>query len=500
MSTAVLRSRAETPDVMTVWNFDTAVTMAGALSLTPYSPPKALPKVLRNLSYDDLRNIRFAPRESVWRMERAPFQLQFFHPGGLQKDRIDVNLVEGEVVTPVEFNTQMFEYKDVEINGRVPHDAGFSGFRIHYPLNKPDYLDELIVFQGASYFRTLAKDAIYGLSSRAFGIRIAEDEREEFPRFTHFWAEQPDRTAEQIRVWGIFDSESAVGAAEFLIRPGATTVVDVRISVFFRKDVNNPGIAPLTSMFWYGENTPYKFGDFRPEVHDSDGALIHTGAGEWLWRPLVNETNQFRWSSFTDENPKGFGLFQRDRAFGSYEDLEALYHLRPSAWVEPSGEAWGKGELRLVELPSVFEYGDNVNLFFVPARQVKAGDRLDFSYRMHWFLDNQDWPPRTLGRTVSTRVSEISYNRRAMRFILDFSRPSHNPDVKLEDIRMDLAVDRARVLGSFLQRNEYAQTWRAFFDVEAASTNLPAELRCTLSTGDGPLTETWVYQWTHPDI
>jgi glucans biosynthesis protein len=287
-----------------------------------------------------------------------------------------------------------------------------------------------------------------------------------------------------------------VGAAEFLVTPGAATVVEVRLTAVFRNDVRVTGIAPITSMFWYGENAADRFGDFRPEVHDSDGALIHTGAGEWLWRPLVNETNRLRWSSFADVNPRGFGLLQRDRKFTSYEDLEALYHIRPSVWIEPTTNGWGEGEIRLVETPSTVEYGDNINLFYVPRKPARAGDRIEYAYRIHWYVENPEWPP--LGRALSTRMAEISYNRRAMRFILEFSRPPHAPDVPQADIRVDLAVDRARILGSFLQRNDYANTWRTFFDVEALSTNLPAELRCSLRTEQGPLTETWVYQWMHP--
>ncbi len=491
----LISSRAVDPPV---WGFDTVVGLAAQLAASPHAAPEKLPKPLRELSYDDLRKIRYAPREAIWRMERLPFQLQFFHPGGLQKDRIIVNQVEGEKLTPLPFSEDLFEYGDIELRGRIPASVGFSGFRIHYPLNKPDYLDELAAFQGASYFRVLSKDAIYGISSRALGIRIAEGEREEFPRFREFWVEQPDRSAKQIRLWGMFDSESAAGAAEFVIRPGVITEVDVRVAVFLRKDVENLGLAPLTSMFWYGENSPYKFGDFRPEVHDSDGALIHTGAGEWLWRPLANETNRFRWSAFADAEPRGFGLIQRDRAFSSYEDLEALYHLRPSVWVEPAGQGWGPGEIRLVELPSLNEYGDNVNLFFVPSQPARAGERFDLAYRLHAFLEEEAWPPSSLGRVVSTRQADIPYNRRATRFLVDFARPRHAGDLVDEEILIEMAADRAQILGTFIQRNDYAGTWRVVFDIEAASTNLPAELRCTLRTDAGPLTETWTYQWMPP--
>ncbi len=55
-----------------------------------------------------------------------------------------------------------------------------------------------------------------------------------------------------------------------------------------RKEIEKLGIAPLTSMFFHGENTLRQFDDFRPEVHDSDGLLLNFATGEWLWRPLDN--------------------------------------------------------------------------------------------------------------------------------------------------------------------------------------------------------------------
>ncbi len=485
---------AESPGQAAAWSFDSVRELAAKTVSMDFVPDAELSRNLLDLTYDELRSIRFSPRGSVWRMEHLPFQLQFFHPGGIQKDRISVNLVEGEVVTPVEFSRDMFEYQGVNIRGRIADDVGFSGFRVHYPLNKPDYLDELIVFQGASYFRALAKKCVYGASARALGLQVAEGKAEEFPRFRHFWVEKPGRESGQLRLWGLLESESVVGAYEFTIWPGADTVMDVRAAVFFRKEVRVIGIAPITSMFWYGENSHYKFGDFRPEVHDSDGAMVHTGDDEWLWRPLFNDTNCFRWSSFSDHNTKGFGLFQRDRKFGSYEDLEAHYHARPSVWVEPStNDCWKSGDVRLVELPSTTEYGDNVNLFYVPNMPSPAGGAIEFNYRMHWFTDNPNWP--LLGRAVSTRVADISYNRKAIRFVIEFSKPAGEAEVDPAGVWIDFAADRGRILGSFFQPNDYAGTWRAILDVEAVSTNTPVELRCTLRNDSGALTETWVYQW-----
>src|SRR5262249_39109828 len=153
-------------------------------------------------------------------------------------------------------------------------------------------------------------------------------------------------------------------------------------TLFVRKKIDVLGVAPLTSMFWYGEDSHMAREDFRPEVHDSDGLLIHNGADEWIWRPLQNP-KALRTASFADENPRAFGLLQRDRNFENYQDLEAMYNARPSAWVEPIGK-WGRGSLRLVEIPTTDEFNDNIVAFWVPEKPPSPGEPVEIEYRLHW--------------------------------------------------------------------------------------------------------------------
>ncbi len=130
---------------------------------------------------------------------------------------------------------------------------------------------------------------MYGLSARALAIDTAVPAGEEFPFFKEFWLQRPAPKARQLVVYALIDSPSASGAYRFVVRPGEATVIEVTATVFLRKPVAKLGIAPLTSMFFYGENTNQRpADDFRPEVHDSDGLLIATAADEWIWRPLEN--------------------------------------------------------------------------------------------------------------------------------------------------------------------------------------------------------------------
>ena len=254
---------------------------------------------------------------------------------------------------------------------------------MHCPLNTRRYYDELVSFLGASYFRALGRHLKYGLSARGLAIDTAVETGEEFPIFREFWIVRPKRKDKTVTVYALLDSPSAAGIYTFVITPGESTVMDVDARIFPRKEINKLGIAPLTSMYLFGENTKNKFDDHRPEVHDSDGLLVLNGNGEWLWRPLDN-SEYLRISAFVDENPKGFGLLQRDRNAAHYLDFEAHYEQRPSVWVEPLDD-WGKGWVELVEIPSVQEIHDNVVAYWVPKDKPTPGQELRYRYRLHWF-------------------------------------------------------------------------------------------------------------------
>ena len=150
------------------------------------------------------------------------------------------------------------------------------------------------------------------------------------------------------------------GAFKFEATPGSETVIDVDSVLFLREPVKKLGIAPLTSMFVFGENSnPRLMNDFRPEVHDSDGLMARFENEEWIWRPLQNPKT-LAVNAFKASNIKGMGLMQRDTEYENYLDLEARYHLRPSVWIEPKNSSWGAGHLHLVQIPSPEEIHDNI--------------------------------------------------------------------------------------------------------------------------------------------
>ena len=221
---------------------------------------------------------------------------------------------------------------------------GFAGFRVHFPVNTQAYKDEVLVFLGASYFRALGQGQQFGLSARGLAIDTAESSGEEFPRFVEFWIERPQPGAKELTIYALLDSPRATGAYRFVLKPGVTTVLDTDARLFLRKNVAKLGLAPLTSMFYFGGNQRPSREDYRPAVHDSDGLSIREATNNWIWRPLVNP-KRLLVTSFALSDPAGFGLMQRARSFEQYQDLEARYDLRPSAWIEPKG-GWGTGPRR----------------------------------------------------------------------------------------------------------------------------------------------------------
>lgn len=478
------------------FDFEVLQYRAKSLAARPYAErPNRVPESLRKLTYDQYRDLRFNPNSAWWRRERLPFQLQFFHPGFIYNRTVQLSEVSGGKVEPISYDKDLFNFGANRDLGSIPGDMGFTGFRIHYPLNSPEYLDELAVFQGASYFRALGQGMRYGLSARGLALNTAEPGGEEFPVFEEFWVERPTDKAKAITVYALMDSPSVAGAFRFIITPGPSTVMDVKSAIYRRKDVAVFGVAPLTSMFWFGEATSGNYNDLRPEVHDSDGLLMQRGNGEWLWRPLTNP-KAIRVAAFSDNNPKGFGVVQRDRRFDSYEDLEAHYHERPSVWVEPTG-SWGEGDVRLVELPTPNETEDNIVAFWVPAKMPPLDQPVRFDYKLHWFIEGNGGRTPPAGYAMATRIGRsATHEPELVRFWVDFTGTYLRNQKVVPEITADVSVGSgAKLVHQSLEKNPYNGSWRVAFAIKPDGSGKPVELRCFLQKPPHILTETWSYLW-----
>jgi glucans biosynthesis protein len=466
---------------------------AEQLAREPYDDPRDhVPEWLLNITYDQWRDIRFRPERALWRAERLPFTVQFFHLGLYYDHPVAVNVIEATGVRPVAFAPADFDYGGSGLGRRMPANLGYAGFRIHYPIKTPEYHDEIVVFLGGSYFRALGRRQGYGLSARGLAIDTVLPSGEEFPYFREFWLARPAPDATQIEALALLDSPSVTGAYRFVVTPGDATVVDVEARVFRRRDVAKLGIAPLTSMFFFGENTTRAFDDFRPEIHDSDGLLLETGTGEWLWRPLDNP-KALRTSTFQMSDPRGFGLVQRDRDFDHYQDLETRAELRPSVWIVPRNR-WGAGRVELIEIPTGKDTYDNVVTLWIADRLPPLGTPLSVDYTTYWYDDDPTRPPG--GRAVSTRRDTAMANG-AHRFVVDFEGRALAALPESAAVHAVVTVSAtggtpAHLLEQQVHKNPVTGGWRTVFQVPPP-TDHPIELRAFLRHEGDTLTETWTY-------
>lgn len=455
-----------------------------------------LPRALATLTYDQYREITFRPSAALWHGQ-SMFEVQFFHRGFNFDRRVNVYEVLPSGAHAVSYSPSMFQFgKDVP---RVPLPAnlGFAGIRVHYPLNTPGDKDEVIAFLGASYFRALARNQGYGVSARGLAIDTATPTGEEFPYFTDFWLVRPQPNVRTLTLYALLDSPSMAGAYEFDVHPGTITQVQVTAELYPRREVDKLGIAPLTSMFLYGESSDGRpFDDWRPEVHDSDGLMMQTGTGEWLWRPLDNPA-KLQVNRFMDENPKGFGLIQRDRNFADYQDPESQYERRPSYWIQPLGN-WGRGGIELVEIPSDEEIHENIDAYWVPSAAVVPRAPVQFSYLMSAYISSGDrWPPG--GKVVSTRFGPVLSGTTpvsGMRLVLiDFTGGDLDSLLPSQPVHAEVSADGATVRHLTVRRIPENGVWRVTMQVKPAGDR-PVDLRCYLDLYGEALTETWTYQWT----
>lgn len=472
------------------FGFDDVAARAQALAQEPHrAKTSTLPAELKALSYDQYRDIRFKPERALWRKEKLPFEVMFFHLGKYQTEPVLINEITPQGVKHVAFDRADFDYGKNRLSPQTWGDVGYAGFRVHYPLNNEKYKDEVIVFLGASYFRALGSHQRYGLSARGLAIDTVGGKGEEFPRFSEFWIERPAANAKSLVVYGLLESPRATGAYRFEVKPGSETVTEVRSRLFLRSGVATLGIAPLTSMFMFGENQPHRT-DFRPEVHDSDGLMVASGDGEWIWRPLQNPKRTLT-TSYAMKSLRGFGLMQRDRNFGNYEDTEARYELRPSAWITPVGD-WGAGRIELVQLSTPDETNDNIVAYWVPEKAPAPGQPLELAYQMRWQGDKPQRPPGAwvtqsrLGRGFD----ELAPNEH--QYVVDFAGPTVDKLPADTDVKAIVSADaNGEIVESNAFRNDATGAWRMTLRVRQLKATQPVELRGFLQHGNDILSETW---------
>ena len=488
------------------FSFDALIEQAREMASRQYAPAWTLPpEVLDRINYEEHGKIHFKPELAPFADGPGKFPITFFHLGQFFRIPVQMFLLDKSgdttLAREIAYNDSYFDMPEDSPAHELPHGAGFAGFR--FQEARDGDLDwkknDWVAFLGASYFRAIGELYQYGLSARGIAVDVAEPNApEEFPDFTQFYFERPKPGSDVVTVYALLNGPSVTGAFQFDMRRGKGVVMDIDSILFLRRDIRRFGIAPLTSMYWYSETKKSTAVDWRPEVHDSDGLAIWTGAGEHLWRPLNNPPHTTA-SAFMDNKPRGFGLLQRDRNFDHYLD-GVHYDRRPSLWVEPIGD-WGKGAVQLVEIPTDDEIHDNIVAMWVPQEPARQGQSYRFAYRLHWLADEPF--PSPLARCVATRLGNGGQPGQP--------RPANVRKFMVEFIGKPLAelpfgVVPEPVLttsrGSFAYMlteavpDDVPGHWRVQFDLVADGTD-PIELRMFLKSGDKTLSETWSFQY-HP--
>ena len=486
----------------TAFSFEALRKRAQEMAKAAYvAPPRPSPEVLDQIDYDAHGKLRFKTDLALWANGPSEFPVTFFHLGRFFQKPVRMYAVERGQAREIIYDNDYFDMPADSPAHKLPDNSGFAGFRFQEARKgKLDWRkNDWVAFLGASYFRAIGELYQYGLSARGLAVDVAVyGKNEEFPDFTHVYFDTPQPGSDTVTVYALLDGPSVTGAYRFVMKRAASVIMDIDSAIFLRKDVDRLGIAPLTSMYWYSEKAKPTAIDWRPEIHDSDGLAMWTGSGERIWRPLNNPPRIIA-SAFSDSNPKGFGLLQRDRNFDHYLD-GVYYDRRPSLWIEPQG-GWGKGTIQLVEIPTDDEIHDNIVAMWVPDEPAKAGKSFDFRYKMYWSAEEPY--PTPLARVVATRFGNggqagTARPKGVRKFMVEFLGP---PLAKLPSgviPRPVLTASRgefSNILTEAVPDNVPGH-WRTQFDLTVTGTE-PVEMRCYLRNGDEVLSETWLYQY-HP--
>jgi periplasmic glucans biosynthesis protein len=468
---------------------NTVVEVARQLARRPFMAPAAdLPEALRNLSFEQYQAIHIHRGDRAWEAEGRGFVIEPLHRGFVYQNPVTIYIVEDGTIRRLAYDASRFEFGGIPAPAQA--DLDFSGFRVLFRDRGAEETREVASFQGASFFRGLAKGQVPGLLARGLTLRPADARGEEFPLFRAFWIERPNALSDEIVAHALLDSDSACGAYRFIIRPREETIIDVESTIFARTVLDHVGYGGIAGMFLFGSASHRIDDDVRPEVHDANGLQLHTGQDEWIWRPLTNpETLQI--SVFSDQNPKGFGLLQRSRDASSYQDDEKGFERRPSLWIEPIGD-WAEGAVPLLEIPSTNETNANILTYWRPKAQIAAGSQASFALRQYWTWSVPDRPDDATVLTTRTGHGSAP-NRR--RFVVEFTSSKFTDRAAIAGISAAASASKGRVSDVRLAPHLERKVLRASFELDPGGEAL-CELHLVLMESGKTASETWLYRWT----
>lgn len=476
------------------FSFEMLQETARVLAQQPFVPadiPDAA--VLDRIDYDDHNRITFRRDRTLWLGQGRRPPVQPFFPGRFFRQPVRLHAVENGMAREMAFDLDLFDIPEGNPARELTHTRGFAGFRVKDAETELDWM----AFLGASYWRTSGYSGQFGLSVRGLAIDTAIAGPEEFPRFSAFWLEPQDDGG--LTAHALMESPRATGAYRIRSARDNGVVQDVEAAIWLRGDVDRLGIAPLTSMYWFGKTNRHTAPDWRPEVHDSDGLEILTGTGERIWRPLNNPPRTMV-NAFGAPGVRGFGLMQRERNFEEYQDDGVFYEKRASVWVEP-GADWGEGAVTLVELRTDDEIHDNIVAFWTPSAPARAGDAHRIAYRLTWA---EDCPvPSPAARFVATRLGMGGRPgqvrpRGVVKVVSDLENRGLETLGRGDGVTMEVAASHGTVGEVHVYPVVGTDHWRAMFDLDLSALpdgdDTPVDIRAFVRHGDAAKSETLILQ------
>lgn len=484
----------------TPFNFVLLQMRAKLMAQQAYQAPQSpLPDDINHLTWETYQQIQHRDERTLWLNDPTLIKAKLFHLGLGFKKPVQIYQVIDNQASELAFDPDLFHYGQSGVNpNTLPENLGFAGFKL---FDTHDLARDLVSFIGASYFRAVGPEKQYGLSARGLAIDTVMPSGEEFPDFTAFWLVKPTPESKTIRIYALLDSPSISGAYQFDITLGDEVIdMDICAKLYPRKEIVRMGIGPCTSMYQHGENDRRMAWDWRPEIHDSDGLQIHTGSGEWIWRPLLNPRS-IRYNAFQDNNPKGFGLIQRDKNFDHYQEDGVYYNQRPSLWVIPKS-SWGEGSIDLVEIPTADENMDNIVAYWTPKEKPQPGQEYTYEYQLQWVAVAPHSPLAICVDTFTGTGGQVGQPRTeySLRFAIDFVGDILQQLPQGANVEAVVSTTYGRIDLVSARPQHEKKGYRAMFDIYPGDMLDQITLRVYLKQDDKLLSETWLYQWTPPPM
>ena len=376
------------------FGFDDVAKIAAQRAATSYKArTDKLPDALAKLDYDHFRDIRFKPDRSLWRPEGLPFEIAFFHEGQNFKDPVKINELVGDVVREVRFKPELFDYGANVIDPRSCATSASRDFACITRSIRRSTRTRSSCSSAQAIFARSARASVTDCRRAALAVDTALGSGEEFPRFVEFWIETTGtRCDASSRSMRCSTRGAWTGAYRFVVKPGVETAVEVKTRLFLREIVGKLGVAPLTSMYFFGENQRAARDDYRPEVHDSDGLSVAVG-NRGMDLAAAGQSQAAAGDVVCDgQSAPDSASCSATATSSTTRTCEARYELRPSAWIEPKG-MWGTGRVELVQIPSPDETNDNIVAYWVPDTTLAPQQPFDIEYRILWQKDSWTRPP-----------------------------------------------------------------------------------------------------------